>query len=84
VIDGSKTGRVRVHDFGEDFSATWRVVGDTVEVTSKYGIATASLAGLRTSPGIIAQEKLREVVKTANRVPKASAADKARFNPRDG
>lgn len=84
MIDGSKAGRVRVHDFGKDFSATWRVVGETVEVTSEYGIATASLAGLRTSPGIVAQEKLREVVKTANRVPKAAAVDKARFDPRDG
>ena len=84
MIHGSKTGRVRVHDIGKDFSATWRVVGETVEVSSEYGIATASLAGLRTSPGIIAQEKLREVVKAANRVPKASVADKARFNPRDG
>ena len=83
MSDDHKEGRVRVVDFGTAHSAKWRVVGDLIEITSKYGVATTPIGVQRVSPAIVAHEKFRDVVKAANRVEKIPATDKSRFNIRD-
>lgn len=76
------TGRVRVQTFGKSYVATWRIVGDTVEVTSTLGVGSVILGGLASSPSIAATEKLREMALQASK-PAAVKTDRARFNVRD-
>ena len=78
-----KSGRVRVSQFGQSYTAEWRVVGHEVEITSKIGVATALLGGLMSAPATVAQEKFREMIKAASRPSKPALSDRARFNVRD-
>lgn len=76
------TGRVRIQLFGRSFSATWRIVAGSIEITSDLGLGTVALGALASAPSIVAAEKLREMALQAN----GSAApktDRARFNVRD-
>lgn len=76
------TGRVRVQLFGKSFSATWRVIAGSVEITSALGVGSVALGGLASAPSIAAAEKLREMALQANRTEKPKT-DRARFNIRD-
>ena len=76
------TGRVRIQLFGKSYTATWRVVEGSVEVTSALGVGSVALGALASAPAIAATEKLREMALQANRsVPPKS--DRARFNIKD-
>jgi len=83
MSDYQKAGRVRLIDFGKSHSAKWRVVGETLEITSPYGTTNVPLGTMRVSPAILAHEAFREIVKQNNRIPKQSPSDRARFNVRD-
>jgi ABC-type taurine transport system substrate-binding protein len=76
------TGRVRIQLFGRSYTATWRVVSGTVEITSALGVGSVLLGGLASAPSIAAAEKLREMALQANRST-APKPDKGRFNIRD-
>jgi len=78
-----KTGRIRINVFGQDHAATWRVIGNEIEITSSFGVARASLGGLSSAPATAAQEKFRDMVKEISRPQKKSLSDRARFNVRD-
>ena len=77
-----KTGRIRTTFNGLNYSATWKVVGPIVEVTSALGFASAKLGGLATAPATVAVEKLREMAREASKPPKV-AVDRKRFNISD-
>jgi uncharacterized transporter YbjL len=76
------TGRVRIQIFGKSFTATWRVVAGSVEITSPLGVGSVALGALASTPAIAAAEKLREMALQANRTEKPKS-DRARFNIRD-
>lgn len=76
------TGRVRVQLFGKSFSATWRVVVGSVEITSALGVGSVALGALASAPSIAAAEKLREMALQSNKAEKPKS-DRARFNIRD-
>jgi hypothetical protein len=82
VNSTEKAGRIRVTVHGKDYSATWRVVGQRVEIISSVGDADAPLGGLASAPGSVAVEKFKDMIKLAGRPPK-TANDRARFNVRD-
>jgi hypothetical protein len=82
VNSTEKTGRIRVTVHGKDYSATWRVVGQRVEISSSVGDAGAPLGGLVSAPASVAVEKFKDMIKLATRPPK-TASDRARFNVRD-
>jgi hypothetical protein len=82
VSNPDASGRVRVQLFGKSFSATWRVVAGSVEITSALGVGSVALGALASAPSIAAAEKLREMALNANRVDKPKS-DRARFNIRD-
>jgi hypothetical protein len=82
VSRSDATGRVRIQTFGKSYVATWRIVGDTVEVTSTLGVGSVILGGLASSPSIAATDKLREMALQASK-PAAVKSDRARFNVRD-
>jgi hypothetical protein len=82
VSNRDATGRVRVQLFGKSFSATWRVVAGSVEITSVLGVGSVALGALASAPSIAAAEKLREMALQANRAEKP-VSDRARFNIRD-
>jgi ABC-type taurine transport system substrate-binding protein len=82
VSSRDATGRVRVQLFGKSYSATWRAVAGSVEITSALGVGTVALGALASAPSIAAAEKLREMVLQANRTEKPKS-DRARFNIRD-
>jgi hypothetical protein len=77
-----KTGRIRTNFNGLNYSATWRVVGAVVEVTSTLRSANAKLGGLATAPATVAVEKLREMAREASK-PAKVAVDRKRFNIND-
>jgi hypothetical protein len=81
VNNREATGRVRVQLFGKSFSAKWRGVGGSVEITSALGVGSVPLGGLASAPSIAAVEKLREMALQANRTEKPKS-DRARFNMR--
>jgi hypothetical protein len=76
------TGRVRIHLFGQSFTAKWRVVAGSVEVTSPLGVGSVALGALASAPSIAAAEKLREMALQANRADRPKP-DRGRFNIRD-
>jgi hypothetical protein len=82
VSNRDATGRVRVHLFGKSFSATWRVVAGSVEITSALGVGSVGLGALASAPSIAAAEKLREMALQASRDEKPKS-NHARFNIRD-
>lgn len=77
-----KTGRVRIALYGRSYKADWRVVGQTVEITSELGCASVTLGALASAPATVVQEKLREMARHADR-PVRAQTDRARFNIRD-
>jgi ABC-type taurine transport system substrate-binding protein len=73
---------VRVQLFSKSYTATWRVVSGSVEITSALGVGSVALGALASAPSIAAAEKLREMALQANRAEKPKS-DRARFNIRD-
>ncbi len=61
-----KAGRIRLNVWGQTYSATWRVEGPRVFVQSALGEDSAPLGGLASAPAIVASEKFKEMIKTAN------------------
>jgi len=82
VSNRDATGRVRIQLFGKGFTATWRVVAGSVEITSALGVGNVALGALALAPSIAAAEKLREMALQANRAEQPKS-DRARFNIRD-
>lgn len=78
----AKVGRIRVAVDGRTYKAEWRVVGPNLEIVSEIGNANVILGALKSAPGSVAQEKFRDMVRQANKPPKA-VGDRARFNVRD-
>ena len=76
------TGRVRIQVFGRGYTATWRIVAGSVEITSELGVGSVALGALASAPSIAAAEKLREMALQANRAA-TTKPDRARFNVRD-
>ena len=76
------TGRVRIQVFGRNYTATWRIVAGSVEITSELGVGSVALGALASAPSIAAAEKLREMALQANRAA-TTKPDRARFNVRD-
>jgi len=77
-----KVGKIQVVIDGRSYKAEWRVVGPSLEVVSDIGNATVVLGALKSAPASVAQEKLREMARQANR-PAKTLVDRARFNVRD-
>jgi len=77
-----KSGRIRIILHGESLTATWAVVGQDIELTSKFGVVTTPLGGMASSPAIFASDKLREIALLAKASPRI-APNRARFNVRD-
>ncbi len=78
-----KAGRVRVMVHGESYSATWRVDGPNVMISSAVGEAKAALGGLASAPASVAMEKLRQMAKAAHKPAVRPASDQARYNVRE-
>jgi len=78
-----KTGRIRLSVWGKTYSATWRVDGLRVFVQSSIGDGSAPLGGLASAPAIVAGERFKEIIKTANG-PTKPPADQKRFDVQDG